>query len=203
MSSNFGGIPPLTSELAALEHLQNQTISLLALFTLAGNKDNYIVSNEFEIRPDPTMDCGVSCPWPIKKIFYTRKFKIFWWLAVRWAIVALWATCSWLLLIRYFLNLPVMRTYIIFWMSSNFIQIGTLTVELAALENLKSPHRFIMALRWATLSFGLLVIRSFLYLHVMRTCIKAWISLHFGQIPPLTTELASLEHLKSWHHHFF
>ena len=31
MSSNFGGIPPLTSELAALELLKNRTISLLAL----------------------------------------------------------------------------------------------------------------------------------------------------------------------------
>ena len=34
MSSNFGGIPPLTSELAALEHLKNLTISLLALSRL-------------------------------------------------------------------------------------------------------------------------------------------------------------------------
>ena len=31
MISNFGGIPPLTSELAALERLKNQTRSLLAL----------------------------------------------------------------------------------------------------------------------------------------------------------------------------
>ena len=31
MSSTFGGIPPLTSELAALEGLKNQTISMLAL----------------------------------------------------------------------------------------------------------------------------------------------------------------------------
>ena len=31
MSSNFSGIPPLTSELAALERLKNQTISLFAL----------------------------------------------------------------------------------------------------------------------------------------------------------------------------
>ena len=30
-SSNFGGIPQLTSELAALEHLKNRIISLLAL----------------------------------------------------------------------------------------------------------------------------------------------------------------------------
>ena len=73
MSSNFGGIPPLTSELATLERLKksnNKLVSTLApsflndFFILAGNKDNYIrvVSNEFEIRPDPTMDCGVSCP---------------------------------------------------------------------------------------------------------------------------------------------
>ena len=62
MSSDFGGIPPLTSELAALEHLKNQTISLLTLFVLAGNKDKYIVSNEFEILLDPTLDHGVNCP---------------------------------------------------------------------------------------------------------------------------------------------
>ena len=29
---------------------------------LVGNKDNYIVSDEFEIRPDPSVECGVSCP---------------------------------------------------------------------------------------------------------------------------------------------
>ena len=72
MSSNFGGIPPLTLELAALEQLKksnNKLVSTLApsffdwiFFILAGDKDNYIVSNEFEIQPDPIMDCGVSCP---------------------------------------------------------------------------------------------------------------------------------------------
>ena len=36
----------------------------------------------------------------------------------------------------------------------------------------------------------------------MRTCIKAWMSLNVGQIPPLTTELAALEHLKKQCHHF-
>ena len=37
-----------------------------------------------------------------------------------------------LLLIWYFLNVHVMKTYIEFWMISNFSQIGPLTVELAA-----------------------------------------------------------------------
>ena len=34
------------------------------------------------------------------------------------------------------------------------------------------------------------------FLQVMRTTIKAWMSLSFGQIPSLTTELAALERLK-------
>ena len=44
----------------------------------------------------------------------------------------------------------------------------------------------------------LLLIRFFLYLQVMRTCIKSWTSLNLGQIGPLTTELAALERLKNF-----
>ena len=40
-------------------------------------------------------------------------------------------------------------------------------------------------------------------MQVIRTCIKARMSLTFGQIPPLTTELAALERLKNRCHHFF
>ena len=32
------------------------------LFILAGNDDMHESSEEFEIRPDPTTDCNVSCP---------------------------------------------------------------------------------------------------------------------------------------------
>ena len=39
-------------------------------FIIAGNKDNYKVSDELEILSDPTMDWGVSCPCQLKKIFY-------------------------------------------------------------------------------------------------------------------------------------
>ena len=42
----------------------------------------------------------------------------------------------------------------------------------------------------------LLLIRSFLYLQVTRTCIKSRTSSNFSQIGPLTTELAALERLK-------
>ena len=44
---------------------------------------------------------------------------------------------------------------------------------------------------------GCLLIRSFLYLQVRRTCIKPRTSSNFGQIGPLTTELAALEFLKN------
>ena len=43
----------------------------------------------------------------------------------------------------------------------------------------------------------LLLIRSFLYLQVTRTCIKSRTSSNFGQIGPLTTMLAALERLKN------
>ena len=65
---NFGQIPPLTTELAALECLKNRchhVISVdinLIFFKLAGNKDMHNIMNEFEFRPDRTTDYGVSCP---------------------------------------------------------------------------------------------------------------------------------------------
>ena len=44
----------------------------------------------------------------------------------------------------------------------------------------------------------LLLIGSFLYLQVTRTCIKSRTSSNFSQIGPLTTELAALERLKNF-----
>ena len=37
------------------------------LFILAGNYDIHRSLHEFEIRPDPTTDNGVSCPWASEK----------------------------------------------------------------------------------------------------------------------------------------
>ena len=38
---------------------------------------------------------------------------------------------------------------------------------------------------------------SSLFLHIIRTTIKAWISLNFGKIPLLTLEVAALERQKN------
>ena len=43
------------------------------------------------------------------------------------------------------------------------------------------------------------IIRSFSYLQVMMTCMRAQTSLSFGLLEPLTAELAALEHLKNPH----
>ena len=58
MSLNFGQIPPLTTELAALERLKNRCHHVISVdidpifFKLAGNKDMHNIMNEFEFRPD-------------------------------------------------------------------------------------------------------------------------------------------------------
>ena len=77
MSSKFGQIRPRTSELAALERRKKIPIDLKwgklrhhifsavfdqILFILAGNEDMHKSLDEFEFRPDPTTDYGVSCP---------------------------------------------------------------------------------------------------------------------------------------------
>ena len=55
MSLNFGQIPPLTTELAALEGLKNRCHHVISVdidpifFKLAGNKDMHNIMNEFEI----------------------------------------------------------------------------------------------------------------------------------------------------------
>ena len=60
MSLNFGQIPPLTTELAALECLKNRCHHVISVdidpifFKLAGNKDMHNIMNEFEFRPDRT-----------------------------------------------------------------------------------------------------------------------------------------------------
>ena len=67
MSLNFGQIPPLTTELAALERLKNRCHHVISVdidpifFKLAGNKDMRNIMNEFEFRLDRTTDYGVSC----------------------------------------------------------------------------------------------------------------------------------------------
>ena len=74
---------------------------------------------------------------------------------------------------------------------SKFGQIRLLTAELAALEHLKkSPYTY-NGKNGVAIFSQLFLIKSFSYLQVTMTYIRAWMSSKFGQIRPWTTELAS------------
>ena len=117
MSLNFGQIPPLTTELAALERLKNRCHHVISVdidpifFKLAGNMDMHNIMNEFEFRPDRTTDYGVSCPWASKKYPY-RPYN------GENGV----STFSLLFLIESFWYFHVTRTRIKAWMSLNFLK---------------------------------------------------------------------------------
>ena len=92
------------------------------------------------------------------------------------------ATFSQLFFIRSFSYLQVMMACMRARRSSKFGQIRLLTAEFAALEHLKkSPKTYNEKNGVATFSW-LFMIGSISYLQVMMTCMRAWMSLKFGQI---------------------
>ena len=68
MSLKVGQIRPLVSMATERVIMEKQCCHFFSavfypiLFILAGNDDMHESSEEFEFRPDPTTDCGVSCP---------------------------------------------------------------------------------------------------------------------------------------------
>ena len=116
-SLNFGQIPPLTTELAALERLKNRCHHVISVdidpifFKLAGNKNMHSIMNEFEFRPDRTTNYRVSCPWASKKYPY-RPYN------GENGV----STFSLLFLIGSFWYFHVTRTSIKSWMSLNFLK---------------------------------------------------------------------------------
>ena len=86
-------------------------------------------------------------------------------------------------------SLEVVKGSIMFW--------GRLDQNSGVHGNRKPPLTYNGENGVSTFS-QLLLIRSFLYLQVTRTCRKSWTSLNSGQIGPLTTELAALEGLKNF-----
>ena len=86
-------------------------------------------------------------------------------------------------------SLGVGKDCVMFW--------GRLDQNSGVHGNRKSPLTYNDENGVSTFS-QLLLIRSFLYLQVTRTCIKSGTSSNFGQIGLLTTELAALELLKNF-----
>ena len=80
-------------------------------------------------------------------------------------------------------------------MSSNFGQIWPPTTELAPLSVGKNSHRLIIGKRSHHV-FSAVFDRILFILAGNEDILKAYMSLDFGRIHPLTTELAALERIK-------
>ena len=93
--------------------------------------------------------------------------------------------------------LQVTRTYITSRTSSKFGQIGQRTKELAALERLEKSHKTCNGRNLVNTVATSFLNRSSSFLQVTRTCMEAWMSSNFGQIPPPTPELSALARLKN------
>ena len=109
-------------------------------------------------------------------------------------VILVWHSLS--LPYNYSSYLQVKMTSITSRTSSKFGQIGPRTEELAALGRLeKSPWTY-NGRDLVNILAPLFLMRSTSFLQVTRTCMKAWMNSNLGHIPPPTSELSALAHLK-------
>ena len=137
------------------------------IINVAGNQDRHKSLDEFDFGPNRTTHFGVTCPW-IMKILHIRR-----WISLRPFFLA---SIDQILCVA---SLGVGKGYVRFW--------GKLDQNSGVHGNRKPPLTYNGENSVSTFS-RLLLIWSFLYLQVMRTCIKSQTSSNFGQIGPLTTE---------------
>ena len=130
---------------------------------------------------------GLWFPWPIYMFFELLglEWRKFYSLELEY----LWGQLANLDQILCVASLGLGKGCLIFW--------GRLDQNSDVHGNRKSPLTYNRENGVSTFS-RLLLIWSFLYLQVTRTCIKSRMSSNFGQIGLLTMELAALEHLKNF-----
>ena len=112
-----------------------------------------------------------------------------WWKFYTFKLEYLWGQSTKLDQIVCVASLGVGKGCIMFW--------GWLDQNSGVHSNRRTPLTYNEENDVSTFS-SLLLIRSFLYLQVTRTCIKSRMSSNFSEIGPLTMELAALEHLKNF-----
>ena len=144
------------------------------IIKVAGNQDRHKSSNEFDFGLDQNTHFGVTCPWMTKILHFQTN---------------IWGQLANLDQILCVAFLGVGKGCIMFW--------DRLDQNSGVHGNRKPPLTDNGENGVSTFS-RLLLIRSFLYLTVTRTCLKSRTSLNLGQIGPLTMELAALERLKNF-----
>ena len=112
-----------------------------------------------------------------------------WWKFYTFELEYLWGQLANLVHILFVASLGLGKGCIIFW--------GRLDQNSGVQGNRKPPLTYNGENGVSNFS-QLLLIRSFLYLQVTRICIKSRTSSNFGQVGPVTTELAALECLKNF-----
>ena len=143
------------------------------IIKVVGNQDRHKSSDEFDFGPDQTTHFGVTCPW-LTKILHTFELEYLW--GQSWSNLM----CS------------------ITWGGERLRNVwGRLDQNSGVHGNRKPPLTY-NGENGVSIFSRLLLIRSFLYLSVTRTCIKSRTSLNFGEIGLLNTELAALEPLKNF-----
>ena len=127
------------------------------IIKVAGNQDRHKSSDEFDFGPDQTTNFGVTCPW-MTKILHFRT-----WISLRPA------DQSWL-------NFMCSITWGGERLHKVLRQIGS---NLWCLWQQKKPLLTYNGKNGVSTFSRSLLIRSFLYLQVTRTCIKSRTSLNF------------------------
>ena len=142
---------------------------------VAVNQDRHKGSDEFDFGPDQTTHFGVTCPWMAKILHFLT------WISLR-PVGQSWSNLC-------VASLGMGKGCIVFW--------GWLDQNSGVHGNRKPPLTYNGENGVSTFS-RLLLIRSFLYLQVTRTCIKSWMNSNCSQFGALTTELAAFERLKNF-----
>ena len=144
MSSNFGRIPPLTLELAALDRLKKTTyylVSTLAPSFLIGSS-SFVEVWRTTIISQTSSKVGRIRPQTVELATLERLKKF----PLTYTGESLVSSLEPSFLIGSFSFLQVRRTTIKAWMSLNLDRIPSLTSELAALERLKKRYLILFAL---------------------------------------------------------
>ena len=106
-SPNFGQIGPLTAELAALDRLNISHRLIMGKWCLLTSSfifDRIIIKvavTRKGIKARASSISGLWFPWPIYILLFFLNEIWPWHTGLRWAIVALWATCLNNLLVRF------------------------------------------------------------------------------------------------------
>ena len=172
------------------------------IIKVAGNQDRHKSSVEFEFRPNQTTHFGVTCKDRIIikvagnqdrhkslisggiRILTLELLALEWWKFHTFELEYLWSQLATLDQILCVASLGWGKGCIRFW--------DRLDQNSGFHGNRKPPLTYNGENDVSAFSC-LFFIRSLLYLQVTRTWIKSQTSSNFGQIGPLTTELAALE----------